>query len=320
MRVDNKPSMPTLSLVIPVYNSAEILPELSAQLYAVLNDIAEEFEVIFINDSSPDDSWRVIKALSAKYPWVSGINLMRNFGQHNALLCGIRAAKYDLIVTMDDDLQHPPCEIPRLLAKLQEGYDVVYGTPEREQHSLWRALASRATKFAMQSALNIDGLCDISAFRIFRTRLRNAFAHYHSPYVSIDALLTWGTTRFAALPVEHQPRHAGISNYTFRKLATHAINMLTGFSTLPLRLASWLGFAFTLFGVVVLIYVVGRYLIEGGSVQGFPFTASVIAIFSGVQLFVLGIIGEYLARIYLQSLGRPSYAVRTRTEDDDANE
>ncbi|PJF34391.1 MAG: glycosyltransferase, partial [Candidatus Thermofonsia Clade 1 bacterium] len=257
-----------------------------------------------------DQSWTVIQALAERHAWITGIDLMRNYGQHNALLCGIRAAKHAVIVTMDDDLQHPPAEIPKLLAELAKGYDVVYGTPIQEQHGLWRDLASQVTKLALQSAMGIQTARKVSAFRAFRSEIRRAFAHYNSPYVSIDVLLTWGTTRFSAIAVEHAPRRFGKSNYTLRKLIIHTFNMMTGFSALPLQLASLLGFAFTGLGGLIFLYVIGRYLIEGGSVPGFPFLASMIAIFSGVQLFTLGIIGEYLARMHFRSMERPASVVR----------
>jgi undecaprenyl-phosphate 4-deoxy-4-formamido-L-arabinose transferase len=241
---------------------------------------------------------------------------MRNCGQHNALLCGIRAAKYDVIVTMDDDLQDLPEEIPKILDKLKEGYDVVYGTPQKGQHGFWRNLASRVTRLALQSAMGAEAARDASAFRAFRKEVRNAFANYQGPFVSIDVLLTWGTTRFGAIKVQHNLRREGSSNYTFFKLATHAFNMMTGFSTLPLQLASLVGFVFTLFGFGVLAYVIGRYLIQGSPVQGFPFLASVIAIFSGAQLFALGIIGEYLARMHFRMMDRPPYVVRPNSNQD----
>lgn len=302
-----------LSVVIPVYRSAEGLPALIDALARELPPLAPEWEVILVDDGSPDDSWNAIQRLAAQYAWVRGITLMRNYGQHNALLCGIRAARYEIIVTMDDDLQHPPEEIHKLLAKLAEGCDVVYGTPEREQHGFWRDLASQFTKIALQSSMGVDIARKVSAFRAFRTILREAFAHYSSPYVSIDVLLTWGTRRFAAVDVRHDERQYGQSNYTFRKLVTHALNMITGFSVLPLQIASLLGFGLTLFGILILIYVIGRYIIEGGSVPGFPFLASIIALFSGAQLFALGIIGEYLARMHFRSMEKPVYTVRAST-------
>jgi undecaprenyl-phosphate 4-deoxy-4-formamido-L-arabinose transferase len=280
------------------------------RLHPVLEDTLAPYELVLVNDGSRDQSWQTVCALAEQHEWVRGINLMRNYGQHNALLCGIRAARYETIVTMDDDLQHPPEEIPHLLQKLDEGHDVVYGTPAQEQHGFLRDLASRVTKMALQSTMGAETARHVSAFRVFRTKLREAFSTYRSPFVSIDVLLTWGTTRFAAIQVQHNIRLAGASNYTVRKLITHALNMMTGFSTWPLQLASVTGFAFTLFGMAVFLYVVGRYFANGGSVAGFPFLASIIAIFSGAQLFALGIIGEYLARMHFRSMERPSYAVR----------
>jgi undecaprenyl-phosphate 4-deoxy-4-formamido-L-arabinose transferase len=305
----------SLSVVIPVYRSADSLPELTAELAHVLPTLADAFEIVFVDDGSPDGSWQIIQQLTRQFPWVHGIALMRNYGQHNALLCGIRAAQYEIVVTMDDDLQHPPSEIEKLLVKLHEGYDVVYGAPAHEQHGLWRDLASQITKLALQSSMGVEIARKVSAFRALRTEVQRAFADYHSPYVSIDVLLTWGTTRFAAVTVSHSQRKYGASNYTFRKLVTHAINMITGFSILPLQIASLVGFLFTLFGFVVFIYVVVRYLLQGTPVPGFPFLASIIAIFSGAQLFALGIIGEYLARVHFRTMDRPVYTVRTTTSD-----
>ncbi len=306
--------VPGLSVVIPVYNGELTLRDLCARLAATLPTLAPAYEVILVNDNSRDGSWGVISALAAQYPWLRAINLMRNFGQHNALLCGIRAAGYPIIVTMDDDLQHPPEEIAKLLACLADNCDVVYGTPQQEQHGFLRDLASQITKIALRSAMGTEIARNVTAFRVFRTPVRNAFTDYQGPFVSIDVLLTWGTTRFAAVPVRHDARAAGVSNYTFRRLVTHALNMVTGFSVLPLQMASIIGFGFTLFGIGILAFVVARYLIGGDSVPGFPFLASVIAIFSGAQLFALGIIGEYLARIYFRILDRPSYVIRDQID------
>ena len=299
-----------ISIVVPVYNSEESLPPLVERLESVLPSLARDFEILLVNDGSRDRSWDVVTELARAHSAVRGINLLRNFGQHNALLAGIRAARFGTTVTMDDDLQHPPEEIPKLLAALDAGADVVYGTPGRLQHALWRNFFSRFTKAAMARAMRIDTIVDINAFRAFRTELREAFRSYESPHLLLDVLLSWGTSRFTAVEVEHKPRAFGRSNYTPSKLFNQAMLMLTGFSTAPLRFASSLGFFFTLFGFGVLVYVVARYLIAGGSVPGFPFLASVIAIFSGAQLFALGIIGEYLARIFNRSTQRPVYVVK----------
>lgn len=300
----------SLSVVVPVYNSEATLQALAERLSIVLPTIANKYEAILVNDGSHDRSWAVVEELSSNYPWVYGVNLMRNYGQHNALLCGIRAASHEIIVTIDDDLQNPPEEISHLLHKLSEGYDVVYGTPQQEQHGVFRDIASQVTKIALQEAMGAETASYVSSFRVFRTEVRDAFSSYQGPFVSIDVLLTWGTSRFAATKVAHEPRHFGSSNYTFQKLITHAMNMITGFGTFPLQLASWIGFGFTVFGLVVLAYVIGRFLIQGGTVPGFPFLASIIVLFSGAQLFALGIIGEYLARMHFRMMDKPSYVVR----------
>ncbi|MBN9392740.1 MAG: glycosyltransferase family 2 protein [Chloroflexi bacterium] len=301
----------TLSVIIPVYKSSNILGELITRLTKVLGHYT--YEIILVNDGSPDNSWHTINELTRLYPNITGIDLMRNYGQHNALLCGIRNARYDVIVTLDDDLQHPPEEIPKLLTKLAEGYDVVYGTPVDDKHSFWRKRASQITKWALQGAMGAETARKVSAFRAFRTRLREAFVNYQSPFLSIDVLLTWGTTRFSSVRVSHAPRASGVSNYNFRKLVRHAFDMMTGFSTWPLQLASLIGFSFTLFGIIVFLYVIAVFFIRGGSVPGFPFLASIIAIFSGAQMFAIGIIGEYLARMHFRSMEKPTYTVREKT-------
>jgi undecaprenyl-phosphate 4-deoxy-4-formamido-L-arabinose transferase len=305
---------PSLSVVIPVYRSAGGLPILIEELEKVLPSLADQYEIVLVDDGSPDRSWDAIQTITRENPRVRGFTLMRNYGQHNALLCGIRAAQNEVIVTIDDDLQNPPGEIHKLLAKLEEGYDVVYGTPQKEQHGLWRDLASQITKLVLQSSMGVETARNVSAFRVFRTQVRDAFVNYGSPYVSIDVLLTWGTTRFAAVVVQHDARRYGTSNYTLSKLIRHALNMITGFSVLPLQIASLGGFALALFGGVVLIYVVGRALVTGIVVPGFAFLASIVAIFSGAQLFALGVIGEYLARIHFRTMDRPVYTVRANTE------
>jgi undecaprenyl-phosphate 4-deoxy-4-formamido-L-arabinose transferase len=200
------------------------------------------------------------------------------------------------------------------LKQLGPDTDVVYGTPAVEQHGLWRDMATQVTKFALQSAMGAPIARKAGAFRVFRTQLRDAFSSYDAPYVSVDVLLTWSTTHFEAIKVRHEPRTIGASNYTFKKLVVHALNMLTGFSTWPLRLASLIGFFFTLMGTLALFYVLIRFFISGGSVPGFPFLASMIAIFSGAQLFALGVIGEYLGRMHARSMQQPTYTVREVAE------
>ncbi len=297
------------SIIIPVYNGADTITELTSRLMLQLPDVFQSFEIIFVNDGSPDNSWPVIQSLVKTYPeYVRGIHLRRNFGQHNAILCGVREAAKELIVTMDDDLQHPPEEIIKLYKALTPDVDVVYGIPAKLPHSKWRNFFSQFTKKLLAKVMHISTIRDLSSFRLFRTDIRNAFATYQNPGVILDVLLSWGTTRFTTIHVNEEPRHIGVSNYNFSSLASQALLILTGFSTFPLRFATWLGFFSIFAGILLLAYVL-LVTLMAGSVPGFPFLSSLIIIFSGVQLFTLGLFGEYLGRIFDSSMQRPPYVV-----------
>jgi undecaprenyl-phosphate 4-deoxy-4-formamido-L-arabinose transferase len=309
-----------VSVVIPVYFGAETISPLIERLTAVFDRLEQDHELLLVNDGSTDDSWTVIRQLASQHTQVRGLNLMRNFGQHNALLAGIRQATGDVIVTMDDDLQNPPEEIPKLLDKLATGYDVVYGVPEQEKHGKFRDTASIMTKVLMRVGLGFKYADKSSAFRAFRSKLRRGFEHFDSRFVSIDVLLTWSTSSFGWVAVEHHERESGQSNYTLRKLFTHMMNMITSFSTIPLKLASIVGFSFTAFGLLFLLYILFNYFVHGSSVPGFAFLGSMIAIFSGVQLFSLGIIGEYIGRIHQRALNEPCYVISERTADGESDE
>jgi glycosyltransferase involved in cell wall biosynthesis len=304
-----------ISVIVPVYNSEASLPLLIHRLEPILKEF-QSAEVILVNDGSRDGSWSVVEELVSRFAFVRGIDLMRNYGQHNSLLCGIRSARGDIIATIDDDLQNPPEEIPHLLAKLREGYDVVYGTPANETHGFLRGMASRITKLALQATMGAQTARKVSAFRVFRTPLREAFNTYRGPFVSVDVLLTWATTRFAAVEVKHDPRALGQSGYSLGRLIAHAMNMMTGFSALPLQVASIVGFTFTLFGMAALFFTLIRYMLHGVAVPGFAFLASIISIFSGAQLFALGVMGEYLSRMHFRMMERPPYAVRAKTYEN----
>ena len=311
--------MPSVSVVIPVFRSEESIALVVRQLAEALPQMTNCYEVILVEDNGDDGSWLVIESLAEEFEWVRGFRLMRNYGQHSALLCGIRAANFETIVTMDDDLQHPVDKVPSLIELLSEGYDVAYGTPRRQRHSLLRNLASILTKWVLQGAMGAETARSISAFRAFRTSLRDSFANYDGPLVNIDVLLTWGTTRFIAIPTPHAPRTLGKSNYSFSKLITHTFNLVTGFSTLPLRFASAIGLLLTLFGLIILTYILlSQILAFQFEVPGFTFIVSLISIFAGAQMFTLGIIGEYLARMHLRIMDKPAYIVRQSTEDKES--
>jgi undecaprenyl-phosphate 4-deoxy-4-formamido-L-arabinose transferase len=283
-----------ISVVVPVYNGGAVLEQLVASLHAALDPLYADYELILVDDGSEDETWPLIAKLARAGSGIRGIRLARNYGQHNALLAGIRAATREITVTIDADLQYPSDQIPELVAKLDEGWDVVYGTAGRRTEGYSRRVASWLARRLLRRAM----------------RVRVSFARFGGPYVSIDVLLSWSTVRYASIPVEQASRTSGRSSYSPRKLASLALTMLTGFTTLPLRLASLVGFAFTLVGFGLLAFVIVEFLIVGRQVPGFAFLASIIAIFAGAQLFALGIIGEYLARVHMRVLDPPTYAVR----------
>ena len=303
-----------VSVVIPVYRSEQTLDKLVERLGKVLPSCADSYEVVLVNDGSPDDSWGAIERLARSHVWVRGIDLMRNYGQHNATLCGIRAVRYEVIVTMDDDLQNLPEEMPKLLAKLNEDYDVIYGVARRRQQAWWKNLFSVLVKRSIGYVMGLRTVRDIGAFKAFRASLLKAFEDFNGPDVLVDVLLSWGTSRFAAVTVDESPRAVGHSNYSIIKLIKVSLLVLTSYTTIPLRLASVLGFFFTVVGFFILLYVVITYFVAG-SVQGFSFQASIIALFSGVQLFSLGIIGEYLARVFERTGGRKTYIIGRTTDE-----
>jgi undecaprenyl-phosphate 4-deoxy-4-formamido-L-arabinose transferase len=303
-----------LSVIVPVYNSGAILAQLVGRLEVVLVKIGMPFEIILINDGSQDQSWAVIEEMAKKKDWIRGFCLRRNFGQHNALLCGIRKACFEISVTLDDDLQNPPEEIPQLLACLSEDRDVVYGQRVAKRHGWYRSWASSVVKLAMVSTMGVGIARQISPFRVFRTSLRDALDRFESPFVSVDVLFSWVTQNFCAVRVSHSESKRVKSNYNFLRLCSYAISMVSGFSSWPLRFASIIGFIFSFFGLLILCYVVALYFAKGTPVAGFPFLASTIAIFSGIQLFSIGVIGEYLARMHFRMMGKPTYFIEKETQ------
>jgi glycosyltransferase involved in cell wall biosynthesis len=298
-----------VSVIVPCYRSGATLPRLIDRVVKVMNAINKPFEVVLVEDGSGDATWRVIESAVVADARVRGIRLSRNYGQHNALLCGIRAAQYSSCVTLDDDLQNPPEEIPRLLGALDAGTDVVYGTPRQGQHGVFRNAASALTKWTLRHSMNTPVAVKISAFRVFKTRVRESFRDFNGALVSIDVLLSWGTPRFGSIVVQHDQRDAGISGYSLGKLLVHAMNMVTGFSTVPLRVASVLGLLFAILGFLSLGYVLVRYAVSGVAVPGFAFLASALSVFSGVQLLVMGIMGEYIGRVFMHVCGKPVYTI-----------
>ncbi len=304
-----------VSIVVPCYRSAGTLPALVERTVAVMSGLATAYEIILVVDGSPDDTWAVAHGLALRGGPVRAIRLARNYGQHNALIAGVRAARHDVVVTMDDDLQHPPEELPALLAALTDDIDLVYGVARDEEHGVLRSLASRVVKAGLASGTNDTR--QISAFRAFRTFLRNGFDLVNGPHISVDVALSWGTTRVRAVPVRMDERVQGTSGYTVRTLIRHTVNMVVGYSTAPLRLVTYLGFLVGAAGLVLFGRLIWGYFSGSTTVAGFTTISAMVAMFSSVQMIATGILGEYVGRIHTNGIGRPTYVIRERTDRTD---
>lgn len=299
-----------LTVEIPVYGPPDTLPELLQRIRAVAAERGLSWEVVLVDDASPHQAWEVLQRLVAEYPdRVRAIQLMRNFGQHNALMCGFRFARGRFIVTMDDDGQHPPEEIPKLLETLQTtGADVVYGVPGKRNHPWWRNLGAWLVIRFFQLALHTRVVP--SAFRIMRREVADAIRRYPYHFTHIDGLIVWNTTQIAQVEVEHRPRQVGRSGYSFRKLLTLALNVFTNFSLVPLQVASVIGFLAAVGGLLLgLVYLV-LWLVGQIAVPGYASTIVAILVLGGLQLLALGILGEYLGRVHLNLNQRPQYTIR----------
>ncbi len=303
---------PSLTVVVPCYRSPSTVAAIPAAVRAAVGDRARSIEFVFVDDGSPDDTWARLSVL-AEEPGVRLVRLVRNYGQHNAIAAGLQRASGEVVLTLDDDLQTPPDQIPLLFDALEDDVDLVYGYPEKEPQSWWRNLASRGAKRLMSASLGPDVHPRASAFRLFRRAVLPVFSDINDPFVSVDVMLSWATTRVEAIPVRMDVRSEGASGYTLRRLARHTLNMVTGYSTAPLRLVALIGVAAAVLGFGLLIYVLARWILGDSGVPGFSFLAAALTLFSGVQLLCIGILGEYLGRVHFRSMGRPTFLVRTDT-------
>lgn len=306
-----------ITIVIPVFNSAPMLPTLQARLEAVLTGLGKSFEVIYVDDGSQDQSWGILRQLQARDPGrIVAIQLMRNYGQHNALMCGFRAARGQYTVTMDDDLQHPPEEIPKLFAAIVDAdLDLIYGAYDQKQHSIVKNAASwlvnQFYRLVFQSPVTM------TSFRIVRRELLEAVLSYSLNFTFVDGLLAWNTRRIGEVQVSHRPRAQGRSGYRFGKLLSLALNLFTNFSLLPLQLASLCGVCAAIGGFAVGFYYFIQYLTSSITVPGYASTIVSILVLGGLQLLGLGIMGEYVGRLHLNVNRKPQYGIRQILADDD---
>ncbi len=307
-----------LSVVIPVYRSSEILPRLASRLLAVLDATGLAYELVFVEDASPDKgaSWQALCQLREAHPdRIVAIQLMRNYGQHNAQMCGFRQARGNIVVTMDDDLQHPPEELPKLLDALKTGeLDLVYGSYGEKQHSNWRNLGSNLVNTFYR--LTFRSPITVTSYRAIRRQLVESTFTYNLNFTFIDGLFAWNTQRIGEVPIRHEERAAGKSGYNVIKLVTLAFNLFTNFSLLPLQVVSFLGFLAAGSGFLVAFYYLVQFLFQRIAVPGYASIIIAVLVLGGLQLLALGIMGEYLGRLHLNVNRKPQYTVRQVLKPD----
>jgi len=297
-----------LSVVVPVYRSAGTLRSLHERLSSSLQGMQESFEIILVEDCGPDASWPLIEELAASDSNVRGVRLTRNFGQHAATICGIARSTGRWVITLDDDLEQRPEDIPALLAKARQGYDLVYGVYGRRTHSAWRNITSGVARKLFRIAIPSLNY-EYTSFRVINGSIARNLVKFDSPFPFVDGYLSWLTNSYACVEVTHEQRTDGGSNYNFSRLLTHTINIFVTFSDLPLRFASWIGIGSFIVGMLWLAGIVAGRLLGGISVSGFASLMAGIILFGGIQLLILGIIGEYLGRMNFKSSRKPLFLV-----------
>ena len=299
-----------ISVIVPVYNSEETLVELTDRLEKSLEEMlnGKSYQLVFINDGSADNSWQVIKELACKNGKITAINLTKNFGQHNALMCGFQHAKGKYVVTIDDDLQNPPEEIKKLYDLIRQKHDVVYGQLDDKKHSKFRNLGSETIQFVFRKTFGVN--VKLASFRIVKKEIIDLILSYEKSFTFIDGIIAWHTKDIGSVPVRHDSRKQGRSGYSLQKLIVLSLNMLTNFSIVPVQFVSMIGIIFSLIGFLFGVFFIIKKLVFGINVMGFASLIVVVTIFSGVQLLSLGMIGEYIGRMHINISNRPQFAIR----------
>ena len=302
---------PRCSVVVPCYRSEKTVQPLLQRLRAVFAGLKQTWEVVFVDDDSPDGVGATLDALRADDPeHVGVVHLLRNAGQHAAIMAGLQRVRGQVVITMDDDLQHPPEEIPRLLEALQPGVDVVYGGADHRRHAAWRNAGSALVRALMVVTIGKPRRLVLSSFRAMRREVADALTRARSPYLVLDAEVFRVTTRAVHVEVEHHARADGRSSYTLGALVRLATNLVFNHSALPLRLISVLGIAAAVVALVFGSTIIAKRILGIPQQMGWPSLAVLITFFGGATLFSLGMIGEYLIRIIHQTAQRPQFHVR----------
>jgi len=302
-----------LSIVIPVYNSEKIISQ-------VVNEIVDRYnsdyalEIILVNDGSIDNSSCVCLALSESYPQVKYLEFSKNFGQHNAVLAGLKQSNGDLVVTMDDDMQHPPAEVKKLLDEMNKDYDVVYGNYYGKNHDFFRNIGTSINNLMARVLIDRPQQIELTSFRIMKKYIVDEITNYSAPYPYIDGLILRTTHNIGKVYVNHDKRLLGESSYTFGKLLGLWLNGFFNFSIIPLRVCSWGGVVIAATGFIFAAYFIFEKVINPSIVLGWTSLITAIVIFSGIQLIAIGMLGEYVGRMFLTQNRTPPYVIKRHVQ------
>jgi undecaprenyl-phosphate 4-deoxy-4-formamido-L-arabinose transferase len=307
-----------ISIIIPVFNSSENLNELSAQIAENLKHT--DYELVFVNDSSTDESWKIITQIIEMDQRVAGVNLRKNCGQDNSILAGLRNSSGDFVVIMDDDLQHSPADILILIEACKNGFDVCYANFKTKRQSILKNVGSKLNGFVARMLLSKPKNIYLSPFKAIKREIADEVVKYESPYTYIDGIILDITSNLTQVDVEHFERKKGRSNYTLKKSASVFFRLFTGFSIVPLRIATYLGLAITILGFAMIFKYLYDFFILEDFVEGWTTIVILIIFFGGLVLTTLGLIGEYLGRAFLSINKKPQYSIKKIVRNSDKTE
>lgn len=307
--------LPLYSVVIPVFNSEKLVGETVRQTVAFFEKNNLRFEILLVNDGSPDNSWAVISEVASATPGVVAINLLKNYGQHTAVYCGIRQAKGDFIITMDDDLQNPPEEILKLIEKIHEGYDLVFARFEQKQHAGYRKLGTRLIGYLNKKVFFKPDNITLSNFRIFSKELALRMSEYKTNFPYIPGLLLMHAHRMANTTTRHAPRPIGKSNYSLTRILQLVARLLFNYSSWPMKALTYVGLVVAGASFLMGIFFLIKGILYGSAVEGWTTLVVMLSFFNGFVILMLGVMGEYLARLMNQVAVEEPYHVLERVEE-----
>jgi undecaprenyl-phosphate 4-deoxy-4-formamido-L-arabinose transferase len=313
----HQPSSIAYSVVVPLFNDAQILPELHRRLKQVMDSLGESYEIVYVDDGSRDETFAVLSQVYAADPsHVKGVRLLRNFGQHPAVTAGFEQTSGQVVITLDSDLQNPPEEIPKLLAKLGEGYDVVVGWRQVRQDTIWRTFPSKFINWLISRSTGVKLHDYGSMLRVYRREVVQLLNQTQESTKFITALTSWLGVNIVEVPVRHEAPAGQRSHYNLRRLFRMTIDLATGYSLVPIQIVTATGLLMAVLGISAGLFLLAWRIIFATNVTGLSSFIALLLVLFGIQLAGLGIIGEYIGRIYIEVRARPYYLIKTILRDE----